>query len=85
MKKLNFGVIANLLGDTVQDEDTHTWLVFKISKDEDVIVLISEEKDLRKTKLKVIDYKYFVDNFYQYRYHNNTEAIVLKKIIDIYD
>ena len=70
--------IEDMRGDEVQDKDTHTWVVYDIDDKIETLILISEEKDLKNTKMKIVDVDDFIHNFYKYR------GAVLKKIVDMY-
>lgn len=75
-----YGVIFNLVGDLVQDLDTYSWRVFTASETQHVVILVSEEKDLSKTKMRIESDIDFLNNYYQYKGLNGKP----KKLKDIY-
>jgi len=75
-----YGILTNLLHSTVQDKETYSWDVVRISENQQKVVLLSKNENLSDTKMIIVSSDYFFNNFYQYRGRGS----VLTPLVDIY-
>lgn len=75
-----YGVMSNLIGETVQDLDSYSWKVINASERQRVAILISEEEVLSSTRMRIVSDINFFNSYYQYKGKNGEP----KRIRDIY-